>query len=115
MEDRTALAPAVSTTIEARDSRRWNHVASQPAVWIFPTGTIQRSLLLAFHEPKQYQASRKWWAQFAGRKLDRGLSLKGEIDGISGATMTSHAGVAVTRRVLALFERKLAKTILGTR
>ncbi len=79
-----------------------------------PNGSVQRSFVLAFHEPKQYQAKASWWQQFKGRTLTSALSLKRDIDSISGATMTSHAGVAVTRRVLALFERKLAKTRLSS-
>lgn len=79
-------------------------------VVLSPDGVIKQTLVLAFHEPEQYQASSRWWQQFVGRKLGDDLSLRGEIDGITGATMTAHAGVGVARRVLALFERKLAKS-----
>ena len=36
---------------------------------ISPQGMVQEILLLAFHEPTEYQPSKKWLSQFEGRAL----------------------------------------------
>jgi hypothetical protein len=60
--------------------------------------------LLAFHEPIQYCASEKWFAQFEDRGLDRDMAVRRGISGIAGATMTSNAITAAVRRCLATLE-----------
>ncbi len=60
--------------------------------------------LLAFHEPVQYRAPGKWFAQFEDQELDRELAVRRDITGIAGATMTSHAITAAVRRALATLE-----------
>lgn len=78
-------------------------------VVIAPDGTVQRVVVLAFHEPMEYLASPRWLAQFGGRALDGSLSMRdGGVDGISGATLTARALTASVRRVLALHAQKVA-------
>lgn len=60
--------------------------------------------LLAFHEPLQYCASKKWFSQFEDRGLDREMAVRRGIAGIAGATMTSNAITASVRRCLATLE-----------
>jgi hypothetical protein len=97
------------------DTHRVRSLDQTVMVVLDPAGSVKRTFLLAFHEPAEYMASPRWWAQFKGHRLDEKLSLRKDIDGISGATMSARAGVAMTRRVLALFERKLSRSALASR
>jgi hypothetical protein len=63
---------------------------------------IQRLEMLSFGEPEEYIPRGKWYAQFVGKKLDEGLRLKGDIKGVTGATLTATATTAAARRTLAL-------------
>ncbi len=69
-----------------------------------PERTIQRFELLSFAEPLDYVPRTKWYAQFVGKKLDSKLSLKGDIKGVTGATLTATATTKAARRTLALHE-----------
>lgn len=77
-----------------------------------PAGEVERLRLLAFYEPGEYAPQARWLSQFLARSLAPGLRLHGEIDGISGATLTAQAVTGGVRRALAihrtLFERRVA-------
>ena len=76
---------------------------------ISPRGEVEDILLLAFHEPAEYQPSVRWLSQFQGKHLSPKLRIRQEIDGISGATLTSNAVVASARKYLAITKKKLTK------
>jgi hypothetical protein len=63
---------------------------------------IARLEMLSFGEPEEYIPRGKWYAQFVGRKLDDGLRIKGDIQGVTGATLTATATADAARRTLAL-------------
>ena len=63
---------------------------------------ILRVETVAFREPPEYEAPEGWLSLFEGRELDGGLSLKGDIPNITGATLTADAVTRAVRRVLAL-------------
>jgi hypothetical protein len=65
---------------------------------------VQAIHLLAFHEPVQYRASEKWFAQFEERGLGPEMAVRRGIVGMAGATMTSNAVTAAVRRSLATLE-----------
>lgn len=65
------------------------------------TGTVLDVVVLAFAEPPEYVASDGWLAQLRGQRLADGLSLKGDIVNMTGATLTSRAVVGAVRRMLA--------------
>lgn len=71
---------------------------------VSPEGRIARVDILEFQEPPDYRASSRWLGQLQGRMLDEGLSLKGRIVTLTGATLTSRAIVRASRRVLALHQ-----------
>ncbi len=71
-------------------------------VVVGPDGAVQRVTILSFQEPKDYLPSDRWLDQFHDQKLGKQLSLKREIRGITGATLSSRAVTAAVRRVLAL-------------
>lgn len=90
------------------DTHRVRSLDETLMVVVRPDGTVDRVLTLAFHEPAEYLPSGKWMTQFIGRALDRSMSMRsGQIDGISGATLTARAVTASVRRVLALHARKV--------
>jgi hypothetical protein len=60
--------------------------------------------VLGFAEPLQYLPRAKWYGQFKGKALKDSLRLRGDIDGISGATLSARATVKAVRRGLAIDE-----------
>jgi hypothetical protein len=69
-----------------------------------PGGSTLGVHMLAFHEPPEYAPPQGWLRQFEGRPLDDALSIRGEVDGITGATLTANAITAAVRRILAVYE-----------
>ncbi|HEB54237.1 MAG TPA: FMN-binding protein [bacterium] len=70
-------------------------------VAVDPQGKVLRVEVLAFHEPTEYLPHGRFFAQFAGRALDRRLRTGRAVRGVAGATLTVDATVAAVRRVLA--------------
>jgi hypothetical protein len=71
-------------------------------------GRVDGVHVLAFHEPPEYGAPPAWLRQFDGRELNDRLSPRGDIAGITGATITTQSVTAAVRRTLALFEVAIA-------
>lgn len=65
---------------------------------------VRRVETVAFREPPDYEAPERWLALFRGQSLDQGLSLKGDLPNITGATLTAGAVTRAVRRVLALHQ-----------
>lgn len=101
-------------------SRIWSYyVAGSTAVYFesHPVRTMNETVMvvvrdgrvafvevLAFAEPEDYLASKRWLAQFAGRPLDDELALRRGLKAIAGATLTAEAVARGVRRVLAVHE-----------
>jgi hypothetical protein len=73
-------------------------------VVVDPAGAVERVEILSFLEPREYMASEPWIEQFYGRALTDDLAVDRGIVNLTGATLTSGALTAATRRVLALHE-----------
>ena len=71
-------------------------------VVVTDSATVDRVEILRFSEPPDYRAPAGWLAQFKGHDLDDDLSLKGDIVGMTGATLTARAVTGAVRRQLAL-------------
>jgi Na+-translocating ferredoxin:NAD+ oxidoreductase RnfG subunit len=71
-------------------------------VVVTDSGTVDRVEILRFSEPPDYRAPAGWLAQFEGHDLDDDLSLKGDIVGMTGATLTARAVTGAVRRLLAV-------------
>jgi len=69
---------------------------------VAPDERIVRVEVLAFAEPLEYLPRGSFYAQFAGRRLDSELDLKGAIRGIAGASLSATAATSAARRTLAL-------------
>lgn len=70
-------------------------------VVVSPGGRVQRLEVVKFQEPPEYRAPEGWLEQIVGRELSPGLSLRGEVVNITGATLTARAVTDAARRVLA--------------
>jgi hypothetical protein len=73
-------------------------------VVLSPEGRLKSALILAFHEPPEYQASERWLHQFENQNLSDELAVGRNIAGIAGSTLTTHAITQGIRKVLALFQ-----------
>jgi len=80
-------------------------VRTMPATWLIavtPAGTVRAVEVLAFHEPEDYLPRRRWLDRLAGKRLTKRLRPGDEVDGITGATLSSRAACDAVRRCLAL-------------
>jgi hypothetical protein len=72
-------------------------------VVLSPEGRLERVLMLAFHEPPEYEAPERWLEQFEGRDAaTKGWRVGRDVHGLTGATLTAHAVTDAVRKVLAL-------------
>ena len=69
-------------------------------------GTIIDLMVCRFNEPIRYKAPSVFYQQFIGKKLNDDLRLKRDIDGVSGATLTSRATVKSVREILTAHAKK---------
>ncbi len=67
-----------------------------------PDGRVRFTEILAFFEPEEYRPPRRWLDQFSGRELSAELRVGGEIQGITGATLSAHAVSRQVRKSAAL-------------
>jgi len=84
-----------------------HRVRTLPQVLMIVVGTdgrVVRIETVSFREPPEYRAPDGWLRQFNGRRLDRALSLRGDIATITGATLTAGAATRAARRALALHQ-----------
>jgi hypothetical protein len=65
-------------------------------------GTVRLAEILAFFEPSEYMPSKRWLNQFLGAKLSPSLRIGGDIQGISGATLSAQAIARQVRKTTAL-------------
>lgn len=68
-----------------------------------PNGNLMKTVMLAFHEPPEYQPPARWLAKMAGKNADD-LVLNYGIDGVSGATLSVRAALDSARKVLSVFK-----------
>lgn len=71
-------------------------------ITLTPDGRMAAIDILSFDEPEDYLPRERWLRQFDGRRLDDGLSLRGAIRGLTGATLSSRSVTAAARRILAI-------------
>lgn len=67
-----------------------------------PQGQLTKTVMLAFHEPPEYQPPARWLNKMEGKKVEE-LVLNYGIDGVSGATLSVRAALDSARKVLAIF------------
>lgn len=73
-----------------------------------PTGQLQAVHTLAFHEPPEYQPPRRWYEQLYRLFLPQ-LDINRDVQGISGATLSTRAALSSLRKVMAVYQVMLGK------
>jgi len=68
-----------------------------------PAGELRNVYTLAFHEPPEYMPPDRWFEQLYKRPLAEMDFSKG-VDGISGATLSTRAGLSSVRKVMAMYQ-----------
>lgn len=68
-----------------------------------PNGQLRQMVTLAFHEPPEYQPPERWFQQLLNHSLDE-LSFSKDIQGVSGATLSTRAALNSARKVMAIFQ-----------
>ena len=86
------------------DTHRVRTLPETVMVVVNANGTVEKIEILSFDEPPDYLPKQRWIDQFKGRKLNDDLSLKRAIRPMSGASLTGHAIVNSSRKVLALHQ-----------
>jgi len=84
-------------------------------VVLSPQGQVRSLRVLAFHEPTEYMVTERWLEQFRDKSLADRLTLRGSVDGITGATISARAGAGSVRRALALWEVLVGPASAGAR
>lgn len=81
-------------------------VRTQPETLLLvlnPAGQLNSVYTLAFHEPPEYQAPERWFAQLLNRSLDK-VSFDQDVQAVAGATLSSRAALNSARKVLAIYQ-----------
>lgn len=68
-----------------------------------PDGELRNVYTLAFHEPPEYMPPERWFEQFVKRPL-ADMDFNKGVDGISGATLSTHADLDSIRKVMAIYQ-----------
>ncbi|MSP28635.1 MAG: FMN-binding protein [Methylococcales bacterium] len=68
-----------------------------------PDGELRNVYTLAFHEPPEYMPPERWFEQLYKRPL-ADMDFNKGVDGIAGATLSTHAGLDSIRKVMALYQ-----------
>ncbi len=68
-----------------------------------PEGELRNVYTLAFHEPPEYMPPDRWFEQLAKRPL-ADMDFNKGVDGISGATLSTRAGIDSIRKVMAIYQ-----------
>ena len=72
------------------------------AISVTDNGNISSIETKDFSEPIEYKAPKKWLAQYKNKKLSNDLMIGKEIDGMTGATLTTTSVNLLARRALIL-------------
>ena len=68
-----------------------------------PDGELSKVLMLAFHEPPEYQPAQGWYEKLYMRPLADMAFNKG-VDGISGATLSTRSALDSIRKVMSIYQ-----------
>jgi len=73
-----------------------------------PEGELRNVYMLAFHEPAEYMPPERWFDLLKNRPLAEMDFSKG-VDGISGATLSTHSALNSIRKVMAIYQVMVKK------
>ncbi len=87
----------------AIDSQVVRSQAETVLVVLDAKGKLQRTEILAFHEPPEYKTPGRWLEKLLNHPLNE-LVINQGIDGVSGATLSGKATLNSVRKTLAVFQ-----------
>lgn len=67
-----------------------------------PSGSVERAMVCAFHEPQEYRPPPRWMQRLGGRGPAAPLQVGDDLAALSGATMSTRSAAASVRRARAL-------------
>lgn len=73
-----------------------------------PEGELRNVHTLAFHEPPEYMPPERWFEQLYKRPL-ADMDFNKGVDGIAGATLSTHASIDSIRKVMAVYQVLIKK------
>lgn len=73
-----------------------------------PEGELRNVYLLAFHEPPEYMPPERWFESLLKHPL-ADLDFGKGVDGISGATLSTHSALNSVRKVMAIYQVMVKK------
>jgi len=73
-----------------------------------PEGELRNVYLLAFHEPPEYMPPERWFESLLKHPLTD-LDFSKGVDGISGATLSTHSALNSVRKVMAVYQVMVKK------
>ena len=73
-----------------------------------PKGRVVQVRVLAFQEPLDYMPVQRWYELFVGKTREDRLRVGYDIDGVTGATLTTRATADAVKRMLAYHKVLLA-------
>ncbi len=79
-------------------------------VTLNPDGEVRFVEILAFFEPEEYLPSKRWLDQFIDLQLSKQLRIGGDIQGITGATLSAQSVTRQVRKTAALLQTYLERT-----
>jgi len=91
------------TAYAAIETRTVRTMPETLLVVLEPDGTLRGVTTLAFHEPPEYQAPDRWFAQLAKKALSE-LSFSAGVQGVTGATLSTRSALDSVRKVLAVYQ-----------
>ena len=68
-----------------------------------PEAEVTDTRVLAFHEPLEFMPSDSWYQTFVGQGPGSDLRVGFDVDGVTGATLTTWATVDSVRRMIAFY------------
>lgn len=77
-------------------------------ILLTPEGELKSATILAFHEPSEYMPPERWFESLIKRPLTEMDFSKG-VDGISGATLSTHSALNSVRKVMAFYQVMVKK------
>jgi hypothetical protein len=92
-----------TTAYAAIETRTVRTMPETLLVVLEPDGTLRGVTTLAFHEPPEYQAPDRWFAQLARKALSE-LSFSAGVQGVTGATLSTRSALDSVRKVLAVYQ-----------
>jgi electron transport complex protein RnfG len=84
------------------DTHRVRSMNETVMIVVSPAGRVGAVETLAFAEPDDYLAPRRWLARFEDQALSRDLKPGDAVPNLGGSTLTARAIAAAVRRTLAL-------------